>query len=55
MDSAYTGDQRIWATLDSFCDTGEVVAGRAVANRGFLSALLRSGLFSEYHFFLGDR
>lgn len=44
----------IFASLDSYCDTGDRIVGRAVANREFLKALMKMDPFSEYHFFLGD-
>ncbi len=44
----------IFGSLDSYCDVGKTVVGRAVANREFVKALLRYDPFEEYHFFLGD-
>jgi glycosyltransferase involved in cell wall biosynthesis len=45
--------KRIWGTLDPFVEGGAVM-GRKVANAGFLQALVDSGAFDEYHFFLAD-
>lgn len=44
----------IWASLDSFCDTGAEVLGRGVANREFFRALVRYSSFDEFHLFPGD-
>lgn len=43
--------KRLFATLDPFLEGGEIM-GRAVANTGFLEALLRADPFDGYHFFL---
>lgn len=44
----------IWASLDSFCDTGPEVLGRGAANREFFRALVRHSSFDEFHVFPGD-
>ena len=45
--------KRIFGTLDPFFEGGDIM-GRKVANGDFLHALLQSGQFDEYHFFLSD-
>lgn len=43
--------KRIFGSLDQFLESGDVM-GRKVANTRFLHALLASGAFDEYHFYL---
>jgi glycosyltransferase involved in cell wall biosynthesis len=43
-----------WGTLDPFHEGGGIM-GRTMANRSFLSALLKEDPFDEYHFFLRDK
>ncbi|MEK6813205.1 MAG: glycosyltransferase [Nitrospirota bacterium] len=54
MRKAWGIEKLVWATLDSFCDTGAEVLGRGVANREFFRALVRHSSFEEFHFFPGD-
>jgi hypothetical protein len=54
MRKAWGIEKLVWATLDSFCDTGVEVLGRGTANREFFRALVRHSSFEEFHFFPGD-
>lgn len=43
--------KKIWASLDPFFEPGPIL-GRKIANANFLTYLLKTDYFDEYHFFL---